>query len=155
MERRFAGQTFECVGPIRPERDSGGALIESRPESAPSASLHRYGKGPFCRFRIAQESRWQRGGVHVITCDNDVRYVGESRNLAQIWNFGGRISPSAVLQDGGRQTHCRINNLILTEAKQGTKIVVWFHSIENHAVRKERKAQLISALAPPWNLTRS
>ena len=151
MVRNFAGYAFERVGAIHPDRDGRGVLIEQVPSPLTNSPLHKYGSGPFCRFRIAQESSWQRSGVYVVTCGDTVRYVGECKNLSMIWNSVGVIAPSAV-REGGRQTHCRINNLILNEAKREVGIVLWFHPVSNSAQRKDCKAQVAAALNPTWNL---
>lgn len=155
MERQFAGHSFKRVGDIQPERDRIGEPVQCRPEAMPNVPLHSYGQGPFCRFSVAQQRDWRLGGVFVVTCDEAVRSVGETVNLARFWDFRGRITPSAVRQRGGQQTHCRINSLILGEAKRGADIVLWFHSVEQDAARKELKARLIAALNPPWDLTLS
>ena len=153
MERSFAEYSFKRVGAIQPERDGRGALIEERPESPPNVPLHKHGEGLFCRFRIAQEDRWRRGGVYALTYGDAVGYVGESQSLATVWNFVGRITPSAVRYRGGQQTYCRINTLILNEAKQATEITLWFHAVEDGMHRRELKARLIAALNPSWNRT--
>ena len=153
MERGFADYSFTRVGAIRPEHDSRGALIEERPESSRNLLLHRYGRGPFCRFRIAQEGRWRRSGVYVLTCGHGVRYVGTCKNLATIWNFVGRITRSAVRYEGGQQTHCRINSLILSEVKQEAEPVLWFRAVHDDRARRALKTLLVAALNPPWNLT--
>ena len=152
MVRNFAGYAFQRVGAIRPNRDGRGVLIEHRPSPPNNSALHKYGSGPFCRFKIAQESSWQRSGVYVVTCGDTVRYVGESKNLSMIWNSVGGLTSSAV-REGGRQTHSRINNLILNEAKRGVEIVLWFHAVSNSTQRKACKAQVAAALNPTWNLT--
>ncbi len=153
MGRSFAEYAFERVGVIQPERDGRGALIEERPESPANLLLHKYGEGPFCRFRIAREDRWRRSGIYVITCGDTVHYVGECQNLAIIWNFVGRITPSAVRYKGGQQTHCRINALILDEARQGVEVILWFHAVEDDIGRSAGKSRLVDALNPSWNRT--
>ena len=150
MEEDFAGYPFERVGAIQLERDRWGVLIEERPGPPRNAPLHRYGEGPFCRFRIAQERQWWRGGVYVLTCGGTVRYVGTCENLSTIWNSVGRISPSARYK-GGQQTHCRINALILNEGKQEREVALWFHAVEGDTGRKARKIRLVDTLNPPWN----
>ena len=156
MERQFAGHTFKRVGDVQLERDRSGEPVECRPETMPNDLLHRYGQGPFCRFSVAQERSWQRrSGVFVVTCNEAVRSVGETVNLARFWKFRCSITRSAVLQKGGQQTHCRINSLILDEAKRGAEIVLWFHSVECAAGRKKLKERLKAALNPPWDLTLS
>lgn len=154
MVRNFAGYAFERVGAIRPDRDDHGVLIEHRPSPSDNSPLHKYGNGPFCRFRIAQESSWQHSGVYAVTCGDSVRYVGECKSLTMIWNSVGGITTSAV-REGGRQTHCRINNLILNEAKREVGIVLWFHAVSNSTQRKVCKAQVAAAFNPTWNLTSS
>ena len=151
MVRDFAGYTFESLGTIQPERDGRGALIEEHPRSTQDQPLHKHGHGPFCRFRIAQEHHWRRSGIYVLTCSGNVRYVGECKNLAKIWNSVGRIRPSAVRQ-GGQQTHCRINALILNEAKHGAEVILWFHAVDD-VEHSARKARLVANLNPPWNRT--
>lgn len=153
MVHNFAGYAFECVGAIRPDRNGGGVLIEQRPSPPNNSPLHKYGNGPFCRFRIAQESSWQRSGVYAVTCGDTVRYVGECKNLAMIWNSVGGITSSAVQLKGGQQTHCRINNLILNMAMQGVETVLWFRPVRDDAQRRECKNQVAAALNPTWNLT--
>ena len=155
MQRQFALHTFERAGDIQPERHRSGEPVECRPESMSNIPMHRYGQGPFCRFSVAQGQQWRISGVFIITCDDVARSVGETVNLARFWYHRGCITPAAVRQQGGQQTHCRINTLILGEAKQGTDIVLWFHSVEDATARKELKARLISALRPPWDLTSS
>ena len=153
IERQFAGHTFERVGHIQPERDHSGELVERLPEA--NVPLHIHGDGPFCRFSIAQQRNWRRlGGVFVVTSDGAVRSVGETEDLARYWYSRGRIAPAAVRKKGGQQANCRINSLILGEAKRGADIVLWFHSVQQDAERKELKARLIAALNPPWDLTR-
>ena len=153
MVRDFAGCAFESIGAIQLERYGRGVLIEESPGSTQDQPLHKYGHGPFCRFRIAQEHHWRRSGIYLLTCGGNVCYVGECKNLAKIWNSVGRISRSAVRQKGGQQTHCRINVLILNEAKQGVEVILWFHTIDDDVERSARKARLLANLNPPWNRT--
>ena len=152
MERNFDGYSFERVGTICPDRDGGGALIEERPPLPRDAPLHRYGKGPFCRFRIAQSERWQRSGVYILTCGDAVRYIGQCKSLAKILYQVGSIPPSAVGAKG-QPTHCRINSSILNEAKRGVEVVLWFHAGEDNELRGALKSRLVKTLNPPWTLT--
>ena len=154
MERQFAGHTFKRVGQIQPERDHSGKPVEYTPEAIPNDLLNRYGLGPFCRFSVAQQQNWQIGGVSIVTCNESVRSVGETVNLSRYWFSRGRIAPAAA-RKGGQQSNCRINNLILGEAKRGADIVLWFHCVQHDAERKELKARLIAALSPPWDRTKS
>ena len=42
-----------------------GELPQSKFRNERNLRLHKYGRGPFCRFRVAQG--WQRGGVYILT----------------------------------------------------------------------------------------
>ncbi len=148
MERSFGDHVFEGLGAIEPERDEGGAIREVGPKS--SEGLHRYGAGPFCRFSIARG--WLSGGVYVVTSGAAPRYVGMCHNLNRIWKHVGGITPASV-RKGGQQTYCRINNLILGEAKRGTEVALWFRAVRSDADRAGLKAKLLAELNPPWNGT--
>ena len=157
MERSFAGYTFERAGRIRPECDDGGEVIEELPQSRyankGNLPLHKYGDGPFCRFRIAQEDRWRRRGVYVLTNDDGPLYVGECKDLEARWGTRGygSISPRNCYK-GGQQTNCRINNLIYRGTMYGAAFDLWFHSVESHKQsRKAVESKLVVALNPPWN----
>lgn len=116
-----------------------------------NSSLHRYGHGPFCQFRIAQEDRFRRGGVYAILCNDAVKYVGECVSLAASWNQIGNIRPSAV-RPGGQQTHCRINTALFNEISQGVEASLWFLAVDDRAYRREVKLRLTGSLNPSWNL---
>ena len=77
LERSFAGLSFSYVGPLRPERDERGEVIEELPQSRyrnqRNLPLHRYGKGPFWRFRVARG--WRSSGVYVLTGGDEALYV--------------------------------------------------------------------------------
>ena len=153
-KRTLAGLPFTLVGPIQPERTDDGRITEITFSPSAGASLHRYGHGPFCRFSIAQEIQWRRGGVYVVVSNDTVRYVGECANLATIWHQVGRIKPSAV-RIGGQQTHCRINANILDEVQRGNEVKLWFHPVDDRSQRSSVKAQLSDSCNPPWNLQRA
>ncbi len=149
MQPGTSGSNFERVGSVEPERDSLGAIIEAGPQT--NQPLHKYGRGPFCRFRIAQGHNWQRSGVYVLTVNGVAHYVGECKNLAMIWGHVGHIGTRAV-EAGGQQTFCRLNTLILDEAKRGSELVLWFQAVEDAGERRALKAQLIGSRNPAWNL---
>ena len=149
MQRGQATSNFERVGTVEPERDHSGAFVEVRPQT--NQPLHKYGGGPFCRFRIAQEAQWQRSGVYVLTCRGQAHYVGECKNLAMIWHSIGGITASAIGRHG-RETHCRLNALILDESKEGSELILWFQAVEEADARSALKAELIKSRNPAWNL---
>ena len=154
-ERRFAGYSFTRVGPIRPERDERGEIIGHLPHyrfrNEGNLPLNNYGKGPFCRFRIAKGFRCS--GVYVLMNGDDPLYVGECQNLDGRWgpNGYGSISPRNCFK-GGQETNCRINNLIYNETKAGSGFDLWFHPVEgDKQARLAVESELVSILRTPWN----
>lgn len=150
----YAGYSFSHVGQIQPERDERGAFMDDLPQpryrNERNLPLHKYGQGPFGRFRVAQD--WWRSGVYVLTNGHDrLLYVGECVSLASRWRDYGRISPRATFT-GGRETDCRMNNLIHEELKAGGKFDLWFYPVDDgKRARKAVESELISALKPLWN----
>ena len=157
VERSFAGYSFQCVGPIQPARDESGEVIGELPQSRyrneNNLPLNNYGKGPFCRFRVARG--WQSSGVYVLMNGEEPLYAGVTENLDARWgsNGYGGISPKNCFK-AGQETNCRINNLIYRETKTGAGFELWFLPVEGdkHA-RLVIESELIAALNPPWNLT--
>lgn len=141
---------FALVCPINPRRCSDGALQEFLPQSryknAGTAPINRHGKGPFCKFTIPSSLR--TSGVYAITSGTEVKYIGECLNLSSRYNMGyGNISPRNCFV-GGQETNCRINNLILDEARTGADVSLWFlqtstYKLIEQALRRSKR--------PPWN----
>ena len=155
--RSFAGYSFESVGPIQPARDESGEVIGELPQpryrNENNLPLNKYGRGPFCRFRVARG--WQSSGVYVLMNGDDPLYVGECQNLDDRWgsNGYGGISPRNCYK-GGQETNCRINNLIYKDTKTGAGFELWFHPVErDKRAREAVESELIDSLNPPWNLT--
>ena len=154
-QRRIADLSFSHAGAIRPQRDRRGEVIAELPQARfrneRNLRLHKYGRGPFCRFRVAMG--WQQGGVYVLTNGHTPLYVGECQNLENRWgpNGYGGISPRNCYT-GGQETNCRINNLIYTGAKTGAGFDLWFHPIVGgKQARLTVECKLVAALRPPWN----
>lgn len=142
---------FRHICPIEPRRTADGRIEEFLPQSAyrndRALPLNSYGLGPFCRFSIPRGIH--APGVYAITADYEVRYVGECTNLSQRYNNGyGRIAPRACYRNG-QETNCRINTLLLTEAKAGAGLALWYLPTEHYKIIEW---ELINSLAPPWNL---
>jgi len=153
-ERTFDRYAFSHVGLIQPERDVRGAVIDDFPQpryrNERNLPLHKYGQGPFGRFRVAQD--FSRSGVYVLTngCKRPL-YVGECVSLASRWRDYGRISPRAAFARG-RETDCRMNSLIHQELKVGANFDLWFYPIEGgKRARKAVESELIAVLKPLWN----
>jgi hypothetical protein len=147
------GLIFRRVCEIEPERDPSGKIVEYMPQGDyedQSAKLHQYGDGSFSRFRIPGNET--RDGVYLVYSNERLMYVGETENLAVRFNQGyGNISPRACYE-GGQQTNCRINKLILDEIKNGKNIALYYIWTND---RKQIEAQLRNALKPVWNKEQS
>ncbi len=147
----FGNNIFSLVCRIEPLTDVSGRIEEFSPhtrfKNSKNLSLHEYGSGPFCKFRIPSNMRYE--GVYVLTLDeHKVQYVGECLNLASRYNMGyGNISPRNCYR-GGQMTNCRINHLVYEAARVGHRIALWFFETPN---RKTVEAELIQTLRPDWN----
>lgn len=147
---RLLDTAFTFVCEIIPERDENGQFRrltpQSRYQNVNGLALHRFGEGPFCRFRIP--SQHAVAGVYVLTVDRVPKYVGECFNLSQRYNMGyGQISPRNCFV-GGQETNCRLNNQILEAAEAGNRIELWFHQCEAY---KALESELRSKYRFPWN----
>ncbi|MDA2934803.1 GIY-YIG nuclease family protein [Acidobacteria bacterium AH-259-D05] len=142
---------FNFLGYIEPERDDHGEVREFRPQNrytnSQKLALHGFGAGPFCRFRVPIKE--SAVGVYILTIDDEIVYIGECANLQS--RFGstgyGAIQPRNCFH-GGQSTNCKINHAILTQAKRGKEIKLWFHK---SADRKTVEERLIKLYQPPWN----
>lgn len=156
IKRQFAAWDMEHLGQIEPERDPSGRLIELFPQErykdAATTQLHAYGAGPFCRFRIGRGRK--EAGLYVLTVDDAPVYAGECQDVGRRWgpNGYGGISPRNCFV-GGQPTNCRLNALILQQAKAGRRIDLWFTAVG--VPREERQNLercLIRHLNPDWNI---
>lgn len=141
---------FSHVCSIRPVMDSAGAIAQFTPQhlftKRVDLSLHTYGGGPFCRFRIP--NHYRQAGVYVLSLGDEVKYIGECQNLSSRYNAGyGLISPRNCYQ-GGQPTNCRVNNLIYQATIIGQEVELWFFQTDN---RKVVEVELIRQLQPKWN----
>ena len=148
--RELSGYGFAQVCLIQPGCDRGGQPREYLPQrgyrNARSLPLHRYGAGPFCRFRIP--ANLHVGGVYLLALNDSVCYVGECESLSARFNMGyGQISPRNCYK-GGQQTNCRVNHLILQAVKAEHQVELWFYQT---ADRRGVESALLRQLAPPWN----
>jgi hypothetical protein len=108
--------------------------------------LNKYGKGPFCRFRIPNTLNSE--GVYIIKVNNDIMYIGECENLSRRFNLGyGLISPRNCFV-GGQSTNCKINSYILQEMKNGSKVYLFFYETGE---RFKIESKLIKKYKPEWN----
>jgi len=147
----LCGLQFHFVCKIKPELDSSGMPIEYMPHSryrnVSGIRLHKYGKGPFCRFKIPNDYR--KTGLYIVQVSKLPKYVGECEDLTKRWNDGyGNISPRNCYV-GGQETNCRINNLILESFLGGSEITLYFHETDDD--RKTIEASLREKLQLDWN----
>jgi hypothetical protein len=147
--REIAGYRFHFVGVLEVERNHNGSVVlhspQERYEKRSQYRLHRYGDGAFCRFRLSASAS---SGVYAFVVGEQIRYVGECVDLGSRMNTGyGNISPKNCYE-GGQQTNCRVNQLVLAEAQRGNVIAVWFYACANH---KQVEPEVIRAVSPPWN----
>jgi len=151
MTIKISGLPFQLVCEIIPELDSSGMPKDFMPQfkyrNVLRIPLHKYGNGPFCRFRIPNGYDG-KVGVYVVLVNGSVKYVGECEDLRKRWKAGyGNISPRNCYR-GGRSTNCRINNLIFKTYGKGSKIELVFHETNN---RFRIENDLIAKLNPEWN----
>jgi hypothetical protein len=142
---------FRFICEIIPELENNDSPKEYMPQSKfhnlANLPLHPYGNGPFCRFRIPNVIH--KTGVYVVLVDEIPKYAGECEDLSKRWNTGyGNISPRNCFRKG-QETNCRINNLLLTTFKSGSRIELMFHETDN---RFEVENDLIVKLEPEWGI---
>ncbi len=145
--KTIQGQKFNFICRIELKLNPDGSIFTERPCGGNKQVLHKYGGGPFSKFKIPTDIRDE--GVHILMSGDDIKYIGGSANLAQGYNSGfGRISIRSAPFTGGNETYCRINTLILKQIKSGSTIELWFKkTAEYHRI----KSQLVHRINPEWN----
>jgi hypothetical protein len=151
MTRDIFGNQFQFVRRIEPRRDEARTIVEFMPQlryrNSRGLPLNKHGAGPFCEFRIPSNLLLQ--GVYALTVDGKVTYIGTCENLSERFNARGygSIQPKNCFQ-GGQPTNCKVNNLVLQEAKRGRTLELWF--LET-ADGESLEAELIRRIQPVWN----
>ncbi len=146
----FLDREFADLGELLIERARDGSPVEFAPQArydkGEGSSLHRYGTGTFCKFRVTDLPG--SSGVYLLISDCTVVYVGRAVNLQKRFSMGyGNISPKNCYQ-GGQQTNCRINQLVLQAARQGKSLRIFIHECQD---QESFEARLIAHLKPEWN----
>ena len=152
------GHKFECLGKIDVQRNVDGTvkvfMPQSRYDNKKNLPLNKYGKGPFCKFKIGKGIK--SAGVYFILCEDDIRYIGQTINLEGRWNsngYGG-ISPRNCFKNG-QETNCRLNNLIYESQISHEELFLWYCSLINEKSKlDEVEHSLISKFQPIWNKAR-
>ena len=146
----LGGYSFRFICRINPEQGANDVVRPFRPqdryENPSNLKLHKYGGGPFCKFKIPRNL--EVSGVYVLVVDGEVRYVGECENFSKRFNMGyGNISPRNCFEKG-QETNCRINSRIFECASSGAKLTLWFHATNDY---KRLEAELRKLGAFEWN----
>jgi len=150
MHIKIGEYQFRYICAIEPERNGDGSVKQYMPQSRyknkNKLALNKYGKGPFCKFKIP--NNYMLSGVYAVTVENKVKYIGECLKFSLRYNMGyGIISPRNCFR-GGQETNCRLNNLIYKAAHAGQEISLWFLQTENY---KAVENKLRASIATEWN----
>lgn len=149
------GVEFRRVSELLPRRDAEGVIVEDYPHrrfrNPDGRALHAEGRGPFCRLQAPGAPA--EPGVYVLGLGTAPLYVGECGDLAARFGPGGygAIKPVSCYQ-GGHSTLCRINHLILGEAREGRRLGLWFHHEPDEGRRHDLRQRIVKDRNPPWNL---
>ena len=145
--RNVGSHQFNFVGVVEPALDDTGRIVEYMHTLHSKVRPNRYAGGPFCRFRL--NGAPTRSGVYAITAADDLQYIGECEDLAARFGSSGYGAISARnCHSDGQATNCKVNSLVLSAAKSGQVVGIWFFETAN---RKTVEAELLALLDPPWN----
>ncbi|MGO9152357.1 hypothetical protein, partial [Mycobacterium sp.] len=76
---RLLEYEFRHIRSIEPVRDANGSVRQFMPQNlyknVGDHPLNKYGRGPFCKFRITSQLRVS--GVDVLCVGDEIRYIGE------------------------------------------------------------------------------
>jgi hypothetical protein len=157
------GIIFNFVAPILPEETADGKILEFAPAirylNVDRLPLHKYGSGPFCRFRIGHgnQSLDVFGVYAIVGGASRILYVGKcaghTSTLGARFNSGhGQISPRNCFK-GGQSTNCHVNMCILQAAKNSEQLSLFFHVTSDGFMASQLEHNLIRQIGkPPWNL---
>lgn len=125
----------------------------------PTRELHRYGQGPFCKFKIINHLKEK--GLYCYVVNGDIKYIGKvtgKSTFGKRFNGGyGHISPYNCYKkenghSGGRLTNCHINSIVNKELLNGSDIYVGFYVMENDIDISNLEKKLIEDKHPEWNI---
>ncbi len=144
---------LDFVCEIKPKRSFEGNIEEysffEQLSDRMDIKFHHYGMGPFCRF-IIPYTHWGRSGVYFIFVNNSLCYIGKCVNLESRFNEGYGIIFLKNCLNGGQQTNCRLNHLILERCNENNRVDLFFYEIPSY---EEIEARLISSYSPQWNIS--
>ncbi len=146
-DEQIGGRRFDLIGAFHLQTDSAGQIVEYTHQLPVGIRANLHAAGPFCNFKF--KGLPATSGVYAVKMNNDFRYVGLCVNLRN--RFGSRgygsIAPRNCHHDG-QATNCKINALILSQAKAGHAISLYFHETPDY---KQVEKELINLLKTPWN----
>lgn len=147
---RVCGYEFTFLQELKPARDTLGRVIEYAPQKQYSnphgKRLNKYGGGMFCEFSI-NAGRWS--GVYLWIVDNEIIYIGETKDLAQRFNNGyGKIAGINCYM-GGQITNCKMNKVVLELSKQGKTVKLFFHETVDY---KKVELDLLKSINTRYNV---
>lgn len=120
---------------------------QSRYKKAKESSLHEFGNGEFCKFKLNNAKNIS--GVYAWIINDEVIYIGEAVNFKKRFNMGyGIISPRNCFV-GGQKTNCKMNKVVLDTYKNGQNIDIYFYETKDYkAIEKE----LLKSITTPYNI---
>jgi len=141
------GYTFQFVQFLLPDRDENGKIIKLFPQTEKKHhKFHKFGKGAFCRLHINAP---EIVGVYLWVLDDEILYVGRTKNLANRFNNGyGKISASNCCKDG-TITNCRLNKALLELSEQGKTVSLYFYKTRKYKVVEKN---ILHAIKTPFNV---
>lgn len=142
---------FQLVEEIILEKDKSGFIKKFFPKdrykNLKNIPLHKYGKGPFCSFKIPVEYK-KKSGVYLLFVNNELKYVGICKDLYYRFNSGyGNISPRNCFIKG-QSTNCKINSKILKEIKNLNRVYLYFFKTNKTL---DLEDMIINKYDPEWN----
>ena len=148
-EINLLGHKFEFVQKLVPYCNEQGA-IKFHPqddyENKNTLPLLKNGKGAFCRFVIDAEDV---PGVYLWLVDDEIIYIGETKNLRKRFNTGyGNISPRNCYL-GGQSTNCKMNKVVLEYFEAGKQIKLYFLKTDDY---KKVELELLSKICTRYNV---
>ena len=125
---------FIFVAKIMPQKNEDGTIRETVFQS--DCEKNKYGDGPFCSFNVSFDDISE--GVYIFCLDNEIQYIGESKDLNRQFNDGfGKIKEINTTKKG-RSTNCKLNHVILEEARKRKFFDIFVFETKKHkGIRKE------------------
>tara|TARA_B100000315_G_scaffold247423_1_gene276082 strand:+ start:1402 stop:2004 length:603 start_codon:yes stop_codon:yes gene_type:complete len=124
--------------------------LKKRGDKSYLESLNSYGDKSFCRFKIQDESIFNKKGLYMYRRKNEIEYIGRCLDSFKD-RFGangyGRIAPYNCLKDG-QSTNCHLNHLITKYYKD---IELYVHPMKSSNDIKSLEKELIAKEKPKWN----